>query len=485
MNLDETSTISLTTLRGLFQKAQDVIFFPFEIHGVSFTFIFCEDMVDNQILFSYILPSMEKFIEKAEGGLNEEQLLRMPFPELKKLEDKETIILEVFSGKLAIFLNESQLLLTCNIAKKPNRQPEETKMEIAIKGPRDNFIEDLATNIALIRKRLPTNSLCVEKISVGARSKTTVAVLYMQDIANTKIVQEIKKQIEKIDTDVVLNGDSLVEHIDKKRWLLPWTNDTGRPDFAIHSLVRGRVVILIDGVSYAIITPVNFLFLLKTGEDFEYPILFSAFERLLRIVGIIIGIILPAFWLALTTFHQSQLPLQLLATVVVSNRGLPFPAALEMIILLIMFELFREAAMRFPTAIGSTISVVGGLIIGDAAIRAGITSPSMLVIIALSFVATFTIANQSLLTLISIIRFIFIVVTAFFGLFGFFICLFLLLLYMANMRVFGVPYLNFSAELSWSSISKTLMRLTPNQYKRRPGMLKTKDDTRTSNEGLQ
>lgn len=145
--------------------------------------------------------------------------------------------------------------------------------------------------------------------------------------------------------------------------------------------------------------------------------------------------------------------------------------------------MFREAGMRFPTAIGSTISVVGGLIIGDAAIRAGITSPAMLVIIALSFVATFTIANQSLLTIISIIRFIFIIITSFFGLFGFFLCIYLLILYLANIRVFGVPYLNFAADLSWASLGKSLIRLSKNHYKQRPQMLRTTDNSRTSNEG--
>ncbi|MFC5542667.1 spore germination protein [Ureibacillus suwonensis] len=484
MNMDEAA-INLDTLKKLFQKSEDVIFYPFQIQNVPFTLIFCEEMIDQQILFNYILPSMEKFIEKVEQQLNEDLLRKLPFPELKKTVEKEEIITDVFTGKLAIYMDELQVLFTCNIAKKPNRNPEETKMEVLIKGPRDNFIENVATNIALIRKRLPTNSLCVEKIVIGKRSKTTVAILYMEDITNKEIVEEVKKLLQNVETDILLNGDTLIERIDKKRWMMPWTNETGRPDFAIQSLIRGRIVILVDGVSYAIITPVNFPYLLKAGEDFEYPILFSAFERAMRLIGVFMGVTLPAFWLALTTFHQNQLPLQLLATVVISSRGLPFPASLEMIILLLMFEMFREAGMRFPTAIGSTISVVGGLIIGDAAIRAGITSPAMLVVIALSFVATFTIANQSLLTIITVIRFIFIIFTSFFGLFGFFICIFLLIIYIANMRIFGVPYLNFAADLDWSTLGKSLFRLSPKEYKDRPEMLRPIDNTRTNDEGKQ
>ncbi|MEK4252705.1 spore germination protein [Ureibacillus sp. FSL K6-2830] len=482
MDFDEAS-LNLFTLKELFKKAEDVTFQEFKIHNFQITFIFCNEMIDNQMIFSYILPTLEKFIEHSKGVLKEEELLKLPFPDLQKIEKLETVSFEVFTGKLAIYINELQLLLTCNLAKKPNRSTEETKMELLIKGPRDNFIENISTNIALIRKRLPTHSLCVEKLTIGERSKTTVAILYLQDIANEQIIAEVKKQLENIDTDIILNGDSLMEQFQGKKLLMPWTNETGRPDFAIQSLIRGRLVILVDGVSYAIITPVNFTYLLKTGEDYEYPLLFSAFERTMRFAGVMVGILLPAFWLALITFHPNQLPSQLLATVVVSSRGLPFPTALEMIVLLLMFEMFREAGMRLPTAIGSTISVVGGLIIGDAAIRAGITSPAMLVIIALSFIATFTVSNQSLLTLITIIRFIFIIVTSFFGLFGFFLCIYLLLLYMANIRIFGVPYLNFSAELNWSTFGKSMARLTNRQYRERPKMLSPTDKTRTSDEG--
>ncbi len=183
-------------------------------------------------------------------------------------------------------------------------------------------------------------------------------------------------------------------------------------------------MILVDGGSYATILPVNLFLLFKTIEDNEYPTLYGSFERLLRIIGVLLGTLLPAFWLALTTFHQDQLPLLLLSKVVESRTGLPLPSFLEMLIMLIMFELFREAGLRLPEAIGGTLSVVGGLIIGDAAIRSGITSPSMVVVIATSTVATFTLLNQSFVGAVSLLRFSSIIATAIFGLFGFFMSLF-------------------------------------------------------------
>ncbi|BDH61567.1 spore germination protein KA [Lysinibacillus sp. PLM2] len=483
MDTSGQSLPMITKLKELFQNSDDVIFQELTFQQSKVFLIKCDSMVDQQMLYTVVLPNIEKLYKDSVGQELEENLIeKLTIPEIKKISNTEDITKDVFTGKLMIYFEDQQLLYSCNIAKKPNRSIEETNTEVLVKGPRDNFIEDLSTNIALIRKRLPTNSLTVEKMEIGRRSKTNIALLYFDDIANKDILTELKKQLQKIDTDIIISADSLMEFINKKNWLLPTTNYTGRPDFAIQSLIRGRFLIMVDGVAYGILTPVNFFYLLKTGEDYDTPFVFSTFERILRLLGIFLGIALPAFWLALTIFHQDQLPLQLLATVVIINLGLPFPAVLEMLLILIMFEILREAGLRLPSKIGGIIGVIGGLIIGDAAIRSGITSPAMVVIIAISTIASYTVVNQSLETMISIIRIIFILVTAFFGLFGFFICLYLLILYVANIRVFGVPYLNLSADLSWTNMKKTLFRLSKDNYKSRPNFLDPQDDSR-NNEG--
>ncbi len=204
-------------------------------------------------------------------------------------------------------------------------------------------------------------------------------------------------------------------------------------------------------------------------------------ERVLRIFGILISMLLPGFWLAVTTYHQEQLPYLLLATVVESRTGLPFPTILEIMMMLFMFEMFREANLRLPSAISGSISVVGGLIIGDAAIKAGVTSPSMIVIIAISSIAAFTLVNQAFVTAMSIFRLIIILFSAFLGLFGFFISVFFIIIYAANMRVLGVPYINFSADFEQGNIGKSLLRLSPKGYSLRPSFLKPQDRTRTAN----
>ncbi|GKV66375.1 MULTISPECIES: spore germination protein [unclassified Sporosarcina] len=471
--------INEETLKQLFQKSADVHFQRYHFSSHSVEFITCDAMIDTQLLNEVIVPRVQLLCSQAEL-LEIEQAIpsHLHIPGVKTPETKEEIISLVYTGHVLLYFIEEDLLISGNIAKKPNRNPEETRVEVPVKGPRDNFIEDISVNIALLRKRLPTNSLCVEKFELGERSKTAVALLYFDDIASEDTLTQIRSQLNQVDTDIVFSGDLLMENINKSAKLFPRTDYTGRPDNAIQALARGRFIVLVDGSSYAVITPVNMFLLLKTSEDNEYPIFYSSFQRILRVASILIGLLLPAFWLALTTYHQNQLPLQLLATIVQANLGLPFPSAFEMLLMLGMFELFREAGLRLPSAIGNTIGVVGGIIIGDAAIRAGLTSPAMIVIIATSTIATYTLVNQSLVTAVSLLRFSFILLTAFFGLFGFYLSMYFTLLYLSSIRTFGVPYMNIAADLSWKNIQKTIFRLSPPQYKERPNFLDPKDKKR-------
>ena len=474
--------IDLITLKEQFDQCADVRFQTYSFQASSVTLITCESMIDNYLLNEVIVPRLQSVCDQKDLPEKSTLTQNLHLPGLQEVTQLQEAITQVFSGFVLIYVEELKLLLASNIEKKPNRSPEETNLEVLINGPRDNFIEDLGVNIALIRKRLPTNSLSVEKLTIGKRSKTKIALLYFNDIANLDILKDLKKQLNSIDTDVVLSGELLMERLNKVSYIVPLNDTTGRPDFAMQALVSGRFIILIDGIAYAMITPVNILLLFKSGEDNDYPVIFSSLERLLRLSSIFIALLLPAFWLALTTFHQEQLPIQLLATVVQSNTGAPLPSAVEMLGMLFMFELFREAGLRLPSILGGTISVVGGLIIGDAAIRAGITSPAMIVIIAISTIATFTLVNQSFVTTVSIMRIVFILITSFFGLFGFFLTIFVILTFLSNIRIFGSPYLNIEADLSWENIKKNFFRPAPQSNQIRPPLLKVQDKTKEGNQ---
>ncbi|MER2039293.1 MAG: spore germination protein [Solibacillus sp.] len=473
--------IDLITLKEQFENCADVRFQTYQFQASNVTLVICESMIDNYLLNEVVVPRLQSVCDQKQ--LPEKKALPQSLflPGLQQVDKLQDAVTNVFSGFVLIYIEDTKILLSSNIEKKPNRSPEETNLEVLIKGPRDNFIEDLGVNIALIRKRLPTNSLSVEKLTLGKRSKTKIAILYFKDIANLSILKELKGKLNSIDTDAILSGELLMERLNSNSYLVPLNDTTGRPDFAIQALITGRFVLLLDGIAYAMITPVNVLMLLKSGEDNDYPVFFSSLERLLRFASILIALLLPAFWLALTTFHQEQLPIQLLATVVQSNTGSPLPSAIEMLGMLFMFELFREAGLRLPSILGGTISVVGGLIIGDAAIRAGITSPAMIVIIAISTIATFTLVNQSFVTSVSIMRIGFIFITAALGLFGFFLSLYIVLIFLGNIRIFSYPYLGIAADLSWDNIKKTIFRPPSKEYKKRPSILDPKDKTKEGN----
>lgn len=472
-------SIDLDSLQQLFINSGDIQFQSYTFHSHLVYFITCNSMFDAQLLNEIVIPNVHGLFADGRENINQQTLRSSLYiPNLQFPKTKEELITLVYTGHVLVYFEELQLVVAGNIEKKPNRSPEETRLEVPVKGPRDNFIEDISVNIALIRKRLPTNSLCIEKFELGTRSKTSVALLYFGDIANEDTLNQLRTQLGEVDIDIVFSGDELMELVNKKTLLFPRSDYTGRPDNAIQALARGRFIILVDGVAYAVITPVNLFLLMKTSEDFEFPSLQSSIQRLLRLTSLLIGLLLPAFWLALTVFHQDQLPVQLLATVIQSNIGLPFPSIFEMLLMLGLFELFREAGLRLPTVIGSTIGVVGGLIIGDAAIRAGLTSPAMIVVIATSTIAAYTLVNQSLVTAVTALRVVFVLLTGLMGLFGFYMSLFFTILYLSTIHTFGVPYLNIATDIKWKNIKKTLLRLPTEQYNERPDVLHPTDKTR-------
>lgn len=475
--------INEALLHHLFDKCEDVQFQSFHVNKYSLQLIFCEGMINSDEFHSVILDKIENFLSQ-DQKLSEEVIQQgLRIPGLKPIENTETLVAEVFSGKLILFFSQPELTFSTDVAKIPNRNPEESKTEAAVKGPRDNFIEDITVNVSLIRKRLRTNTLFYEQFEAGRRTHTRIGVLYIHDIANQEILQQIKEKLGAIDVDGLYSGSQLKELLNDTPFaFIPRHQYTGRPEFAVQALLSGRFIILVDGVPYAIIVPSNLGLLLKTAEDTETSFLYNSFERFMRLIGLLISTFLPGFWVAVTAFHQNQIPMNLLATIVESRRGVPLPTGLEAFMMIFLFELFREAGMRLPLPIGQTLSVVGGLIIGDAAIRAGLTNPSMLVVIGASTVATFTQGNQSVVGTISLFRFFVLLLSSILGLFGFFISFYFLLFYVARIRTFGVPFLMEYTRVNMINMLKTHFHLPAQKNLSRPSGLDPQDADRQGRE---
>lgn len=476
------NSLDSNTLRTVFAKCPDVQFAPFTFKQNPVTFIYCSGLINTDLLFNTIPALIEKFFTEHDlnGTLSKDSILEgLKLPSLSTINQQEDAITDVFAGNLLIDFGITGTLFTVDISKRPERKPSDSRAESTILGPRDDFIEDIHVNVSLIRKRLRTTSLIFEEFTIGKRAKTKLSLLYIDDIVNKDTLNQIRNKLNSISVDGLSSGTQLEELMNPTPYtFFPRHKYTGKPDFAVQTLLSGRFVILIDGVSTGYITPVNFHILFKTSEDREISYIYSSLERLLRVFGLVISILLPGIWIALTTYHQDQLPLALLATVVETRKGVPFPAPLEAFGMLLLFDVFREAGVRLPMAIGQILSVVGGLIIGDAAISSGLTSPSMLVIIALSTIATFTLIDQSLVGAVSIIRIASLVMASLLGFYGVMLSFYLLLCYIGNIKIFGVYYLDGINQFNYGTFLKTFFRLPASLMKSRPEDLNLNDVTK-------
>ncbi|MEF3304051.1 spore germination protein [Paenibacillus sp. GYB003] len=443
--------------------------------------LYCYGMADASQINGFVLPHLQRMLEDAETVTSELVetngsllLSRIAAPDWEKpMADR------LYTGELVLFFESPRLLYTVNIANPPIRKPEESSTEVSVKGPRDAFTEDLATNVALVRKRLLTTSLCCELIKVGQRSHTSVALLYIGDVADPVIVKEARLKLERLNLDGLISSEQLEEGLtDKGFSLVPLLDYIGRPDFVADGLLRGRIGILVDGSPMALLAPANLTMILKSPEDLHFPSYYVAVERALRLAGLAIAVFFPGFYIAVTSYNFDQIPFPLLATIASVRLGLPLSGPMDFFLMLGLFELFREAGLRLPKAVGQTVAVVGGLIIGDAAIRAGLTSPTTLVAVAISTMAMYTLVNQSLAGSVTLLRILILIVSALLGMFGFIVSVVALVLYLATLESFGVPYL---APISPPSPRDWIRSLRYNKWKtakRRPTFLNTTDDTR-------
>ncbi|WP_165767987.1 spore germination protein [Virgibacillus indicus] len=473
---------NITYFKNLFQHSSDIKIIRNQVLNEKkledLILIYCEGLINSDLLIDSLVPDIQRSYTlngiKGLKALNYSETTKF----VKNDPSIDTVIHEkVFSGYTAILINE--IIFFFNTANPPKRSPEESTTEVSVKGPRDAFVEDITSNIALVRKRLKTDSMVTKSFTVGKRSNTKVSLVYMTDIQNNEIINEVTERIKAIDIDVLISDNQLVDMIsDTKYSLFPLLESDSRPDGVVGNLARGRFAIFIDNVPNVVIGPTNFGLFLNTAEDEHIPFYYASFGMLLRIIGLILAIFLPSFWVALSAYNVDQIPFSLLATIGASRLGIPFNTTVELLLMILLFELFREAGVRLPKAVGQTVAVVGGLIVGDAAIRAGLTSPTMLVVAATASVATFTLGNQSLFGTVTILRVFSILCASVLGMYGFFLSLFLTIGYLAKLKSFNIPYLSPVSPFTKGDFSKSLLKVPVIKQDKRARILKTQDADR-------
>ena len=318
----------------------------------------------------------------------------------------------------------------------------EADSEKVVRGSNEGFGDSVKQNAALIRKRIRSPQVKVKEKKMGVRSNTNVYLVYMEGIASPELVAKIEERLEGFEIDGVLDS-GVIEQLSEEKWYSPFPQfqTTERPDRAAMSILDGRVVVLSDNSPIALILPTDYNSFIKTSDDYYNRWEIASFERLLRYLASFFAMTLPGLYLAVTNFHTQILPTTLLLSFADARSGVPFPAVIEVIIMELSFELLREAGVRLPGAMGNTIGIVGGLIIGQAAVEANLVSPIVVIVISFTALCSFAVPNEEFATAFRLLKFFFIGICAWLGFFGFLAGLLAVLIHLSHLKSFGVPYL--------------------------------------------
>lgn len=314
--------------------------------------------------------------------------------------------------------------------------------EKVIRGSNEGFTESIKMNTALMRKRLRTPDLKVEQMMVGVRTNTLVNIVYMSPLVRPELLKEVKRRLSSFSIDGVLDS-GMIEQLTEEEWFSPFPQiqTTGRPDRAVMSVLEGKVVVLVDNSPVGLILPADYNSFIRTSDDYYNRMEIASFGRLLRYVSSFFAMSLPGLYLAVTNFHTQILPTTLLLSFAAARQGVPFPAVVEVILMEISFELLREAGVRLPGAMGNTIGIVGGLIIGQAAVEANIVSPIVVIVVAFTALCSFAIPNEEFASAFRLLKFVVIVLSAWLGFYGFLLSMLGILIHLSHLKSYGMPYL--------------------------------------------
>ncbi|WP_338131031.1 spore germination protein [Cohnella rhizosphaerae] len=361
-----------------------------------------------------------------------------------------------------------------------SRPVEEPQTEALIRGPRDGFTEDFRTNTALVRRRLRDPNLRFETFQLGRRSRTDVAVVYVEGIVNDKLLQEVRRRIHTIDVDEVA-GSGFIEQwlTDHQLSPFPQIMSTERPDKLSAALLQGKVGIIVDNSPFQLIMPMTLFAFFHSPEDYYQNWIVSTAIRVMRFGAAFLATFMPAFYIALTEFHHGMLPSELAFSIAGSREGVPFPSVVEAFAMEATLELLREAGIRLPKPIGQTIGIVGGLVIGEAAVRAGIVSPIMVIVVAITAISSFSLPSYTFAISLRLLRFLVMLSAALFGLYGIVLAYIMLNIHIANLKSFGIPYSTPFAPTFLSDWKDLILRAPLSMMTGRPKMMRTKDKNRS------
>ena len=396
-------------------------------------------------------------------------------------EEMQSVINALLRGKTVIFIDGAEEALLLDTYKPEKRGIEQPETERVVRGPREGFIEQIQTNIYLLRYRLPVPEFRVEPMVAGKTTKTKISVCYLDNLASKELVNEVKRRVNDICIDRILDAGYIEQLIqDNPRSPFPQIQNTERPDKAVGNLLEGRVVILVDGSPFALIVPAIFNQFYHTSEDYNDRWLVASLVRIIRFVALIFALTFSSFYITILSFHPELIPAKFVVAASSGRAGVPFPVVVEVLVMEVSMEILREATVRMPQQVGGALSIVGVLVIGQAAVMAGFVSPITVVIIAMSTIGSFATPSYNAATAFRMLRFPLIILSGMFGLLGLSVGLMFIINHMLSLRSFGIPYLAPVSPGNLQGFKDSVIRAPLRWLKERPAQLHPQDVTRVA-----
>lgn len=370
----------------------------------------------------------------------------IPQNALKEVSTFSEIFSGINSGNCALFIDTISIAFDIEVKGFKSRSVEKPENEIVINGPHEAFVENIRTNTSLLRRIINNEKLTIENIEIGNITRTKCAVCYIKDLTNTDLIAEVIYRLNNLEADSILSAGQLEQLIsDKSDSTLPQILSTERPDKAVSYLLEGRVIVIVNGTPFALIIPAIALDFLKSPDDRNFNPILSNFIKAIRFLAACITLLLPGLYIAITSFHQEFIPTELLFSILASRSNVPFPILFEILIMEISFELIREAGLRVPSPIGPTIGIVGGIVLGQAAVSASIVSPILIIIVAITGISSFVIPDFAFGFHLRYFRFLFIFLGYMAGSLGIALGIFAYIGLLSNLKSFGVSYMTISS----------------------------------------
>lgn len=446
MEIGKNLAANRAAMKELFADCGDIVFRDFaaaEGQGQLFL-VYVDNMVNTTAVEDAIMTNI---MNRCHDTETEERLLGLMESvianrDVQQVDTIEKAAAGVLAGDTVIFMEGSSFALQASTRGYPNRGVGHTETEVVVQGPKDAFTELLAFNLVLIRRRIQDTRLKVVRTKAGSRTKTDVALMYFSDLVRPEILRQAKRQLERLRTDSILDCGSLEQLLEKRQFSpFPQLQMTERPDKAAAALLEGRVVLVVDNSPVVLILPAVFACFFQASDDYYDRWGAANFVRILRYAAALAAVLLPGFYIALAGFHPEALPLSFALSFAASREGVPFTLPVEVIVMELAFELLREAGIRLPGPMGSTLGIVGGLIIGQAAVDAHIVSPVVVILVALTALSAFTIPNELFASAFRMVKFYLIIAASLGGFVGLTAAVLTVMLHLSGLKSFGVPYM--------------------------------------------